>query len=146
MSLANIKIIDGDIFTASEDYFIAHQCNCVTTDSRGLAKSIFDRFPDANTYNNNQIKRIPGQISIHGRIINLYAQKYPGYNKYNEKREIWFRECLNKISYAGIKKIAMPELIGCDLACGDPIIYRQIINEWSLSNPDIDIVSYRYNK
>ena len=44
-----IEIITGDLLEAKEKY-IAHQCNCLTQNSAGTAKAIFDKFPYANTY------------------------------------------------------------------------------------------------
>ena len=58
----------------------------------------------------------------------MYAQIYPGLPKYNNdsvnKRQMWFNECLKKISVIkdikGFKEkqIVMPYNIGCGLAGG----------------------------
>jgi O-acetyl-ADP-ribose deacetylase (regulator of RNase III) len=76
-----IKIVNGDLLDAQEDY-IVHQCNCISTEAKGLAKQIFDKYDYANSYK-NRIKghnQQPGTIEIWGNgndqklIINVYAQ------------------------------------------------------------------------
>lgn len=127
-----IKVINKDILLSECD-FIAHQCNCVTKKSRGLAKAIFDKYPQANTYSNNY-NRILGEISIHGKIINMYAQKYPGGSKsekeYNDRLK-YFKSCLKKINREfPDKSIAMPYNIGCGLAKGKWKDYKKIIKKY----------------
>lgn len=61
---------------------IAHQCNLVTTDVAGIAKVIFNEFPNANKPGIlNNISNF-GNYAItkteYGDIINLYSQYYPG--------------------------------------------------------------------
>lgn len=75
----SVIIIQGNVLNAKEQY-IAHQCNCVSNDAKTLAKDIFEKFPSANTYH---LSRTPVTISVHDRIINMYAQYYPTYAKYN---------------------------------------------------------------
>jgi hypothetical protein len=90
----------GNVLDAKED-FICHQCNCVTTTAQGLAKDVFERFPDANVYRIRRRADVPGDITVHGRIVNMYAQLRPGAPSRGDtadERIAWFNMCLLKIS------------------------------------------------
>ena len=152
-----LSIIEGDLLESKET-FIAHQCNCVSTDSKGFAKTIFSKYPFSNSYT----KRIrgkketysePGSIEIFNNgekcIINMYAQYYPSASKYSNdtktKRIEWFINCLDnisKISDIKSKIIAMPFHIGCGLAGGDWNVYYNIIEEFA-NKEEIQIVLYK---
>ena len=128
-----MKIIEGDICDAKEQY-ILHQCNCVTNSARGVAKVIFDKYPDANTYI-NRTKSIPGTIDViksnDKTIINAYAQYYPGSSKYNndtkELRLKWFEKCIDEIINMNISEIAIPYNIGCGYAGGNFDDYMKLL-------------------
>lgn len=137
------------------NFIIFHQCNCVTKESRGLCKSIFDAFPESNDYIKH-IKRIPGKVIFHkcqDRVIaNAYAQRYPGSSKYdNDSKKLridWFERCLLSLKeycdQEKIFKIALPEFIGCGLAGGEWDIYLSMIEKFSSSNEylEVHIVSF----
>ena len=124
-----LRIVQGNLLHAKEK-FIAHQCNCVTLSARGLAQSIAQRYPWANTYHkrkphptisNCAIKKdrsIPGSVDIVKRgkdehiVLCLYAQYRPGkpghYSKYPGKyvdtknnRLAWFASCLQSLEQSG---------------------------------------------
>jgi len=134
--------INGDILKAKEDYII-HQCNCRSYHSSGLANQIFKVFPEANTYIDSNFKRIPGEISVHGRIINAYAQDYPGKSD-KEPRLEWFKKCMYAIVALKPKSIAMPVFIGCGLAGGDWEQYYKVI--CNIFEPtDIECCLYAYS-
>jgi hypothetical protein len=125
------------------DGFLLHQCNCVTTKSRGLASKIFAKFPYANFYNKG-IVRIPGNIYITGNVIGLLAQYHPGNTTLIETPEMriqWFIQCLQNIQayfstyYYPNVILNFPYLIGCGLAGGDWGIYHQILINFSNANP-----------
>lgn len=134
----SVRIITGDLLEATEDY-IAHQCNCVSSEAKTLAKDLFDKYPHANTYPRRTDKSKysePGTIGICGRrshrrkIINMYAQYYPtgpvGFDtaRYREKL---FEECLESIGLNTDGTIAMPFKIGCGAARGSwPAYYKMI--------------------
>lgn len=138
----NLKIIRGNLLEAKESH-IAHQCNCVTRHSAGTARSIFDKFPYANTYSSrkNIELRLAGTISVHGNgedqrfVINMYAQVYPGRPKFpnsskdgTQARIKMFQECLQKIvNIKNLKSLAFPYKIGCNLAGGDWTTYLEMI-------------------
>lgn len=127
-----IEIITGDLLDAKEKY-IAHQCNCLTTNSAGAAKAIFDKYPFANTYLNRAEPDVMGSIKILGDgqneryVINMFAQYYPGRSKYPEAqkdgiitREKSFHKCLLRIAkIEKLESIAFPWKIGCNLGGGD---------------------------
>lgn len=135
-----IEIVKGDLLDSKEKY-IAHQCNCLTQNSAGTAKAIFDKYPYADTYTRrerladgtNTNVDVPGTITILGNgqdqryVINMYAQYYPGKSKYPKStldgipvRRNYFHRCLLRVAkIEGLESIALPWRIGCNLAGGD---------------------------
>lgn len=148
-----IKIIEGDI-TETNHKYIAHQCNCNTVKSHGLSKTIADKWPWADIYskrvsigNRNATinPSIPGTIQLvtnedeNKTVICLFALWVPGkpgdyskyypktYNDTTENRQLWFKECLDKIDELNLDEIAMPFKIGCGLAGGNWKNYENIL-------------------
>lgn len=135
-----VLIIHGNIFSTSAKY-IAHQTNCVSSNSKGLAKTIFDLCPYANSYILRDHTNItnPGTIEIYGHepsyryIINMNAQYYPGKPSANfdtiQNRKKWFHNCLLEIiKIPNLDSIAFPSKIGCNLAGGDwEWYFKQIV-------------------
>lgn len=156
-----LKIVDGDLLNATDDY-IVHQCNCISTNAKALAKQIFDNYEYADTYKkrNRQQKTTysePGTIEIFGNgddqryIINMYAQYYPAEAKYTndtgQKRLLWFQNCLNhisKIKDIQTKTIAMPFNIGCGAAGGNWKFYHNLINTFA-NKEKINVTLYKFN-
>lgn len=126
-----IDIISGSLLDAKEKY-IAHQCNCLTQHSAGTAKSLFDKWPHADTYRDRTEPDILGSIKILGDglneryIINMFAQYYPGKPKYPlstkdglAAREKQFHKCLLRVAkIENLESIAFPWKIGCNLGGG----------------------------
>jgi O-acetyl-ADP-ribose deacetylase (regulator of RNase III) len=153
-----MKTINGNILDAKEQ-FIVHQTNSVSRGASGLAKSIFDRFPDANIYKNRPYpyvakgEDLPGHIIIRGRIIAIGGQYYPG--QANEKslidssivREGYFWQCLRQIAkIENLESIAFPFRIGSGLAGGNwEHYYKMIENFDKIVNESrrVDVVLYR---
>jgi O-acetyl-ADP-ribose deacetylase (regulator of RNase III) len=136
-----MKTINGNILDAKEQ-FIGHQCNCVSRGALGLAKSLFDRFPQSNIYSHRPYPYVakgddlPGHIVIRGNVIGLLAQYYPG--RSNEKslidssivREGYFWQCLRQIAkIENLESIAFPFRIGCGLSAGNWGKYYKML-EW----------------
>ena len=127
-----IEIISGDLLEAKEKY-IAHNCNCITQNSAGTAKAIFDKYPYANTYANRIEPDVMGTIKILGNgqdqryIINMFAQYYPGRPKYpnsdkdgTKTRQYHFHRCLLRVAkIENLESIAFPWRIGCNLGGGN---------------------------
>ena len=138
-----MKTIQGDLLDAKTEY-IGHQCNTVTFTSKGLARIVFFRYPDANTYT-TQTKRDPGTCSVHGRVVNLYAQQSPG--RYaSEPREEWFAQSLEHFaSKIGDKKtsLGLPYNVGCGLAGGNWTHYETIILNFSERHLNIEVTLYK---
>lgn len=127
-----IEIVRGNIIDATEQY-IAHQCNCLTQNSAGAAKAIFDKYPHADTYFGRTEPDVLGTIKVLGNgednryVINMFAQYYPGRTKFPnsgkdgiQTRQKSFHRCLARIAkIEDLKSIAFPWRIGCNLAGGD---------------------------
>lgn len=150
-----IKTINGDLLKAKEEY-IAHQCNCVTNNAAGLAKSIYQVFPYANVYADRTDHSMPGTIQICGNgkdqryVINMFSQYYPGGawddfdNDTPELRLHYFEKCLIEISeIPAIKSIAFPYKIGCGIAGGNWKDYYEALVKFSELNNNIDVTLYR---
>ncbi len=136
--------VKEDILTFDVQY-IAHQCNCLSTKSLGLARLIFDKYPHSNVYTKNT-PRTPGEIIVVGQVINMFAQYWPGSpavtnsNDTSKDRLIWFKMCLDKIkNIDGISSIAFPYKIGCGLARGNWVHYKQLIDDFAASNRNIQV-------
>jgi O-acetyl-ADP-ribose deacetylase (regulator of RNase III) len=147
-----LEIVTGDLLESKEKY-IAHQCNCLTQNSAGTAKAIFDKFPHANTYakrvrgEDGQTTNIdvPGTITILGDgkeqrfVINMFAQYYPGKPKYPLSsldgtliRQKQFHKCLLRVALLpDLESIAFPWRIGCNLGGGDWEYYLGTINNFA---------------
>jgi len=154
-----LKVINGNLLDATED-FIAHQCNCSSTNAKTLAEQLFKKYDYADSYkkrvkNNKMTYHIPGTIEIFGNghdnryIINMYAQYYPGLGKYNNDNDIkrlkWFQECLDKISNIDDiqnKTIAMPFNIGCGAGGGDWDLYYNMLYDFA-NNNKINVILYK---
>ena len=137
-----IEIIKGDLLKSNCKY-IAHQCNCITTNSAGTALAIFTKYPYSNIYQNRYAyKDMPGTVKISGNgkderyIINMFAQWYPGKPKPPrdsvERRLIWFEDCLKDIEkISDLDSIGFPYKIGCNLGGGKWEDYFQKLKNFS---------------
>lgn len=139
----------GNVLDPTWD-FMGHQCNCDERCSRakGLAAAVFTMEPRANTYKrpmDEHTLRIPGKISVHGRVINMYGQlrmggpaKFASIPDTARHRKDYFITSLS----AAIKHVqrraeadgvdsytlALPGGIGCGLAKGEWKMYKQYID------------------
>lgn len=160
-----IRIVNGDIFTTGAK-FIAHQTNCVSQGAAGLAKTIFEKYPYANSYDKRSVTSDgqgatePGHIEICGDglekrgIINMYSQYYPGKASDNvddfdsvKNRKKWFHDCLMEISkIADLQSIALPEKIACGLAGGDWNWYFNKLQKFSeyVKHQGVIVLIYKY--
>ena len=148
-----VKVVVGNLLESDHSY-IAHQCNCNTVKSHGLASSIATKFPWADVYSQRKgigkrnvaiTPSTPGTIEIISKdsqnIICLFAQWTPGkcgsfqrfypdtYQDSSVNRQLWFKMCLDEIDKLGLDEIAMPYLIGCGLAGGNWKKYEKILND-----------------
>jgi O-acetyl-ADP-ribose deacetylase (regulator of RNase III) len=142
-----IEVVKGSLLDANEQY-IAHQCNCVTTQGGGLYYYLTQRFPHADIYASRPINYRPkpgddwpGNIKISGDgkdkrlVISMLAQFYPGKPKTDSlaldgytARKTYFKICLSKISVLkGLESIAFPVGIGSGLAGGEWRDYQAML-------------------
>ena len=140
----------GNLLDYANTHYLVHQCNCKTTNCLGLAKVIFTKYPDANTYINNST-RYPGNIDIIKPIINLYGQIYPGkakssLNDSKQNRLEYFKTGLQNI-YNQLNEnkevpinLAFPKNIGCGLAGGVWTDYQAILKEFEKNYENINIL------
>jgi DNA (cytosine-5)-methyltransferase 1 len=148
----------GDLLEAKET-FIVHQCNCICQKPKGLAETVFERFPNANVY--EQRRRgsrqpdTPGTISVHGRVVNFYSQLNPGkpnreclYGDTRQGRLRWFGNCLEKLYHhmkdqTGVS-IAFPWKIGCGLAGGNWKQYLHELKLFAKNHPTWKVAVYNH--
>ena len=139
----SVQIIENDILSANHNEIIVHQTNCLTTNSKGLAKHIFDLYPHSNVYSSG-CERIPGKIIVmcnekNPTIVNLFGQHKPGkFNNYETKvnREEWFNQGLAELLiYLNENnlnnKVIFPYKIGCGLAGGNWDNYYKMICDFN---------------
>ena len=150
-----IHFINGDLLEADEK-FIAHQTNCCSTIAKGIAKSIFEKFPYANSYTNRINRDSMGSIRVFGdginqrHVINMNAQFYPGPANYPDIddpsiRKSAFHQCLIKIAkIPALNSIAFPYKLGCGLGGGDWEWYlKNIENFADFCGPSVKVSIYR---
>lgn len=135
------QIITGDLLTFDAQYK-AHQCNAVSTTGAGLAVAVFKAYPEANIYRNRTAPSAIGTISVHGPVINMIAQYYPGKayraNDGPLARLNAFRTCLLEIGkILNLQSVAFPFGIGCGLAGGKWSDYLPLLEDFSKKHPAV---------
>ena len=142
-----VMTIIGDLLEA-DDSVIVHQTNCTTTTAAGLARTLFQRFPHANTYTARKHVRSPATIDVRGRpgqervVVNFNAQIRPGKaaasgEDSEEARMDMFQRCLAALavyireSMEDPVTVGFPWRIGCGLAGGTWQRYHHMIKEWA---------------
>jgi hypothetical protein len=118
--MGDLYFKEGNILDC-EETVLCHQCNCVSKNSAGLAKQIYDKWERANVYKLDRGNELAGSILFsnnipsiscngddieiiptHGPIIcNMFAQIYPGRPRWGidskENRLKYFRTCLKSL-------------------------------------------------
>lgn len=153
-----IPIINQSLLEANTKY-IAHQCNCITSHSAGIAKRIFDKYPWANEYKRRAFPSKLATIDIFGNellnmrnIINMYVQYYPGkpnkaFDSY-ENRLNCLKKCLNLISkIPNLESIGFPFGMGCRLARGNQADYTEILEKFAehVAKKNVKVLWYKYD-
>lgn len=158
-----LEIVTGSLLE-SECQYIAHQCNCYSTRSAGLATAVFKAFPWADVYSDRRRRgndaALFGSITIHGnpqlnqrQIINIYGQLYPG--KPSPVRDsvaarlAAFRNALARIAQIpDLTSIGFPYGIGCGLAGGDWNEYQKLLDSFAeqVSVNGVAVILYRLNQ
>jgi len=143
----SIHFVSGDIFL---EKVIVHQCNCLTTNSRGFAQALFEKFPYANIYDIHPRRQgdvyIVNDPDAKGPIaIGIMAQYYPGGPKGKDDRVTrlkYFKEGLDTLTRDEYPVISVPEKIGCSLAQGKWEDYLSVLKEFALSK-EIEVRIFR---
>ena len=151
-----LHVVNGDLLNSNEQY-IVHQCNCVTTTAAYLAHAIFEKFPYSDVYSARVTNDTPGNILIRGDgkdqryIIALFGQYFPGFPKYADSskdgvkaRQKYFHQGLLKIAkIPSLQSVAFPYGIGCGAAGGNWDIYSRIImNFANYLNDKVEVYIY----
>lgn len=137
--ISNMHIVDGDIVHFATPFsFIAHQCNCWSKTPKHLSRHIFNTYPEANIYQDGT-NRVPGEIIIRNRVINMLSQCSVGRagrfgpDETYEKRRMWLRQCLKKIlDNKAIKVVYFPFGIACGAAGDSWKAVSKILEEFDL--------------
>jgi len=140
----SIRFVYGNILSDANETYVAHQCNCVSVGSKGLAKALFDVYPYANTDKDRTKPSDPGTVVVCGNenagqrlVVNMMSQLLPGKSTtardQPNHRIQWFVQCLQAISdyarsHPDLKRsIAFPWMIGCGLAGGLWATYARLL-------------------
>ncbi len=158
-----MDIIDGDLFEAKADALM-HQCNCMCVWGAGVAVKMKEVFPEAyeadlatkpdkwkfgGTSHAEITRANPMGVRF---VYNLYGQvnygrgrRMTGYQEF----ESAFAQALSNLDreYPEHCEIAIPYLIGCGLAGGDPKTITEIIDRVAADyNGKFHITAYRLVK
>ncbi|MDD5151763.1 MAG: hypothetical protein PHC28_15010 [Flavobacterium sp.] len=151
--MKTLEIIKGDLLLAGCDV-IAHQINCISTGAAGLAKAIFEKYPDVNVYDGT-FNRVPGEniYTVTKKdavlVVHMAGQISPRSVKHQihsmtdngTMRLEYFKSCLADLSVklgneTDRLKLGMPYLIGCGLAGGDWNEYFKLLQDFNNTLPD----------
>jgi len=151
--------LEGDLLADRPDVkngneVLVHQCNCITTNAKGLAKAIFSKYPAADCYQARPKRGVnpsePGIIQfVRGTpVVNLFGQINPGRPKPSgadtkAKRLEYFASGLRAALKLPAKRISLPWKIGCGLAGGVWSEYQRVIREVAAENPEKQIFIYK---
>lgn len=136
----SVAIVVGGDIRKCEEPALAHQCNCVSKRARGLAKALFEQWPEADVYRTRRGPSTPGTIEARGVgglvVVALFAQKTPGKpwapDDRPGRRLEYFERCLVRLGRfmqdRRLTAVAMPYNIGCGLANGDWALYSAKID------------------
>ena len=146
LAQGKLLIKSGDLLQATDD-IIVHQTNCVSSEAKGLARSLFHKFPHADTYKRRRRPSKAGSITVRGKrggkqrlVVNLNAQYNPGKPSTEGKdsedaRKDYFWNCLEGLGdyikhHKGTVTVGRPWRIGCGLAGGQWPQYYEMIEDW----------------
>lgn len=135
------QVVNGDLL--AEPGWKLHQTNCTSKSVRGIAASIFAKWPETNTYFGDferERKFARNDIFAKCRVINMNAQLNPGGPNGNvgdgiEDRLQAFETCLRSveeylINHAqGCMTLSFPYGIGCGLAKGNWLDYMGLVHD-----------------
>lgn len=137
--MSGLYFKEGNILDADED-IICHQCNCKSLQAAGLAKALFEKYPEADIYKllapeKRSVSSVFFSDLNDGKLIcHMFAQIYPGKPQWGidsrEKRLKYFRNCLDRLIFSDsgrdVTGYAFPYKVGCGMAGG---IWDQYLKE-----------------
>ncbi len=149
-----MKTIQKDLLTCFEDGIEAfgHCSNCFQRFGRGVALAIKNKYPAAYQADLSHVGTPESRLGTFttanvegGAIYNIYGQftwNKPGRNLNYEAFYTGLVAVRNDMQKKGLKTIAFPYLIGCDLAGGTwEIVHAMIQSE--LDDEEIDVTFYQ---
>jgi len=148
---SRISYKDGDLCDASE-LVVAHQCNLVTDYAAGVAKAIFQRFPEADCYGSPRPLSLLGTSATaksKGKVIvNMFAQIHGGAAGADGDGEAVRAAAFRKAIRAALRvasqlgsAAALPQFVGCGMAGGDWDAYFAEL-QTAATEEDAEIVLY----
>lgn len=139
-----VNIIKGSILDAPQSH-IAHGVNCQNKMGSGVAKVLFNKYPEVKEQYHELFKEFES-LFINGRedmlgkvqqvkcsdkvILNCFTQEYFGYDGKLYVSYDAIKKCFSAINNSGITELAIPK-IGCGLAGGDWDLVRFIIDQYT---------------
>ncbi len=163
MQEKEMDIVEGDLFEAKADV-VMHQCNCMCVWGAGVALKMKEVFPEAyeadrvtmpnkwkfGQTSHAEIKRenpmgVKWVYNLYGQVNYGYRMRMTGYPEFERA----FAQALWQLDkkYPEHCEIAIPYLIGCGLAGGDPKIITMMIDRQVKKYGDkFHVTAYRLNK
>lgn len=149
----SMYIVEKNI-VESDATLILHQVNCQHTMGSGVAKAIKDKWPivydnymDLKEQNLGDIQMV--KINNTQYVVNLFAQKYYGYDGKRYTSYDALDTCLNKVAKIcedeNINKIAIPYNMSCDRGGASWDVVVALI-ENAFKNKRINIEFCKYGK
>jgi O-acetyl-ADP-ribose deacetylase (regulator of RNase III) len=158
-----LEIITGSLLD-SRCRYIAHQCNCYSVRSAGLATAVFKAFSWADVYSDRRRRgddsALFGSFTVHGNpqlnqryVINIYGQLNP--EKPSPGRDsaaarlAAFESALVQIAKLPVlDSIGFPYGIGCGLAGGDWNEYRKLLGRFAeeVGKQGVSVILYRLSR
>lgn len=132
------RLIKGDI-TETELKYIAHGVNCQNKMGSGVAKALYEKFPEVKEMYHKYFEHPRGKVPLgcsqlvhtkEGKFIyNLFTQEYYGYDGKRYVNYGAVANCFMELSeFRQGEIIAIPK-IGCGLAGGNWEFMEQLIND-----------------
>ena len=129
--------------TSKEAQVIVFQYNCTSKKPRGKEIEIFKKFPHADIYSSRKKAETPGTVEMLGSknerlILAFFTQKKPGNpigTETKEKREEWFKKCLENTS-----KIKNLKSIAFSYTKDNWKNYEKMITEFKSLRPEIEVI------
>lgn len=129
---------------------IAHGVNCQNKMGSGVAKALFERWPEVKEFyhlmfeeispNNPELLGVTQKVMCDDKnIYNCFTQLNYGYDGKKYVNYAAIALAFDDMKHEGVKEVAIPK-IGCGLAGGNWSIVEQLIND--ATGDDLDVYVY----